>query len=81
MRATTPLPTVHNLSLPSLKAAYLRGALNPRDLLRQLSAQARRQSDYNAWICLLDEAEMEPYLAALEGQSPHTLPLYGVPFA
>jgi allophanate hydrolase len=73
--------TIHNLSLPVLQAAYARGDITPRELALQLSAQARRQSDYNAWIYLLDESELEPYLAALEGHSAATLPLYGVPFA
>ncbi len=81
MTEAASLHTVHNLSLPVLKAAYLRGDRNPRDLMRQLSAQARRQSAYNAWIYLLNEAELEPYLSALEAHTPDTLPLYGVPFA
>ncbi len=73
--------SVHDLSLAVLRAAYLRGDFSPRDLLRQLSAQARQQSDYNAWICLLNEAELEPYLSSLDAHTAHTLPLYGVPFA
>src|SRR5512137_2907477 len=73
--------TSHNLSLPVLRDAYLRGTTTPRDLLPQLLAQARQQADYNAWIYLLNETELAPYLSALDGHSPHTLPLYGVPFA
>lgn len=81
MIATETTVTIHNLSLPALKSAYLRGDITPRSLLRDLLAQARRQREYNAWIRLLDEAELEPYLSALEAHSPETLPLYGVPFA
>ncbi len=73
--------TIHNLSLHALQAAYLRGDYTPRELMWQLLAQARRQSSYNAWIYLLDEFELEPYLAALAAHTPQTLPLYGVPFA
>lgn len=72
---------VHNLSLQALKAAYAEGTITPRKLIGQLSAQARRQQQYNAWIYLLDEAELEPYLCALEQRDPGSLPLYGVPFA
>jgi allophanate hydrolase len=81
MSETASQHTAHNLSLQVLKAAYLRGDLKPRDLMRQLSAQARQQSSYNAWIYLLNEAELEPYLSALAAHTPDTLPLYGVPFA
>jgi allophanate hydrolase len=70
-----------NLSLSALKASYLRGDFTPRELLSQLSAQARRQAHFNAWIYLLDERELETYLSGLDGHTPDTLPLYGVPFA
>ncbi|MCB1704856.1 MAG: allophanate hydrolase [Halioglobus sp.] len=72
---------VHNLSLQALKSAYSSGGITPRELIGQLSAQARRQDEYNAWIYLLSDAELEPYLSALEQRDPASLPLYGVPFA
>ena len=81
MSGATTEHTVHNLSLPALQAAYASGVTTPRELVRQLLAQARRQSDYNAWIYLLNEAELEPYLSALEAPGAQSLPLYGVPFA
>ena len=81
MSGATTEHTVHNLSLPSLQAAYASGVTTPRELVRQLLAQARRQSDYNAWIYLLNEAELEPYLSVLEAPGARSLPLYGVPFA
>ena len=73
--------TVHNLCLPRLQSAYRNGDYTPRTLMAQLTAQARRQDAFNAWIYLLNEAELEPYLQALETHSPDSLPLYGVPFA
>lgn len=81
MNTATNPEDVHNLSLQQLQAAYARGEFTPRELIGQLSAQARRQSEYNAWIHLLDDAELEPYLSALEAQGAQNLPLYGVPFA
>ena len=81
MSGATTEHTVHNQSLPALQAAYASGATTPRELIGQLLAQARRQSDYNAWIYLLNEAELEPYLSALEAPGAQSLPLYGVPFA
>ncbi len=79
--ATTHHDTAMNLSLPALANAYRRGDYTPRELINRLSEQARAQTEYNAWIYLLDESELEPYLSALEGQAPECLPLYGVPFA
>ena len=73
--------TSFDLSLNALKSAYQNGEFTPRELVAQLSQQATDQSDYNAWIYLLDAEELEPYLTALESESPDTLPLYGVPFA
>lgn len=81
MSNTADQQPVNNLSIQVLQDAYRGGDFTPRELIGQLSGQARRQSEYNAWIYLLDEAELEPYLCALEAQSPQSLPLYGVPFA
>jgi allophanate hydrolase len=73
--------TIHNLSLSALQQAYADGSTLPRQLILQLREQALAQCDFNAWIHLLSESELEPYLAALETVGPSTLPLYGVPFA
>lgn len=72
---------VHDLRLASLKSAYASGAQTPRSLLLQLRQQALQQADYNAWIHLLSEQELEPYFLALEKIDSAALPLYGVPFA
>ncbi|MEZ5570702.1 MAG: allophanate hydrolase [Halioglobus sp.] len=81
MSESAGAPVIHNLSLAALQTAYAHGDFTPRELVAKLLAQARRQSDYNAWIRLLDEVELEPYLRALERPGATSLPLYGVPFA
>lgn len=70
-----------NLSLESVTQSYTSGEVTPRTLILQLREQALAQSDYNAWIHLMSEQELEPYLARLEALSPDDLPLYGIPFA
>lgn len=71
-----------DLSLPSLRAAYRAQHCTPRQLIQQLQQRARELNpEFNLYIALLDDAQLEPYLAALDGQSPDTLPLYGLPFA
>lgn len=71
-----------DLRLNALKAVYQAGRLTPRQLIPALREQAATLNpEFNLFIHLLSLEELEPYLAALDGQSPETLPLFGVPFA
>lgn len=70
-----------DLSLTGLQAAYAAGTLTPRRLLARLRERIAATLDHNAWIHVLDDAALEPWLSALDTQAPATLPLYGVPFA
>ena len=72
----------HDLRLGALKAAYADGSLTPRQLILALHNQAAALNpEFNLFIHLLSLAELEPYLAALDGKTPAELPLFGVPFA
>lgn len=71
-----------NLSLTALRQAYRRGDFTPRSLMAQLRERAAQLNpEFHLFITLLDAAGQEPYLAALDGAAPDSLPLYGVPFA
>ena len=71
-----------NLQLDNLRNAYLSGDTTPREMLRHLREKAAHLNlDYHLFIHLLTEAELEPYLAALDTRDPAQLPLFGVPFA
>lgn len=70
-----------DLSIAALHAAYRNTTLTPSALLAQLRERIAAHADNRAWIHLLDEAALAPHLARLQGQSPDTLPLYGIPFA
>ena len=71
-----------NLQLDVLRQAYRNGDTTPRQLLPTLRDKAAALNpDYHLFIHLLSVAELEPYLAALDGRDPDSLPLYGVPFA
>ncbi|KAE8439080.1 allophanate hydrolase [Vreelandella piezotolerans] len=70
-----------SLDIASLHTAYQQGALTPPQLIDELLAQAERHGAEPAWITRLDRAQLAPYLQRLEGESPETLPLYGIPFA
>ncbi|MCL2893646.1 allophanate hydrolase [Brenneria tiliae] len=71
-----------DLRLDTLRDAYRQGQLTPRALLQRLRAAASALNpEFHLFIHPLSADEQEPYLAALERQSPASLPLYGIPFA
>ncbi|MGY8821086.1 MAG: amidase family protein, partial [Pseudomonadales bacterium] len=71
-----------DLRLDTLRAAYSSAKLSPRALIAAVHDQATNlQAEFNLFIHLLTEEELEPYLAALDSKSPAELPLYGIPFA
>lgn len=74
---TPPVP----LDIDHLHSLYRSGDLTPRQLLRQLDEYQRAFSGHNIWIHYLSVEEREPFLQALDGKSPDSLPLYGIPFA
>jgi allophanate hydrolase len=74
-----------DLRIAALLESYRLGNLRPREVLLTLRERALAETERHAWIRVLTEAELEPYLARLEAspQPPdHTLlPLFGIPFA
>ncbi|GHT92461.1 allophanate hydrolase [Betaproteobacteria bacterium] len=70
-----------DLRLAPLRAAYIAKTLTPRQVLRQLRAEAEAKNpEFHLLIHILDDEELEPYLTALDACTPAELPLYGVPF-
>ncbi len=68
-----------NLTIQGLQQGYQNGDYSPESLFAQLREKAK---DYPlAWIHLLSEQELQPYLEALAHKSPKACPLWGVPFA
>jgi allophanate hydrolase len=71
-----------DLQLNTLRSAYRSGTQTPRALILQLREKAAALNPrYHLFIHLLSEAELEPYLSALDPARIDDLPLYGVPFA
>ncbi|MFC3608234.1 allophanate hydrolase [Stutzerimonas tarimensis] len=76
------MTTTFDLRLDTLRAAYGEGTTTPRRLILDLREKASElNGEFNAFIHLLSAAELEPYLAVLDGKSANELPLYGIPFA
>jgi len=72
---------LNNLTIRQLHQHYQQGDFTPQELFHYLLQQARNQSDYNTWIHLFSETELQPYLDNLKNKSIEDLPLYGIPFS
>ena len=70
-----------DLSIRSLRAAYLSGSLRPTTLIEQLATSLHAEDMHHVWIHRLSLPEMLHYADALESRQPADLPLYGIPFA
>ena len=68
-------------TIEGLLSAYRQG-LRPATVIERLRTQwLQLPADDAAWIVRADDSQLQTQLQALEGQSPDTLPLYGIPFA
>lgn len=72
-------PNALSFDLAALRKAYASGT-SVRTVITEAMRRCRTDANH-AFIHRLSEAEIEPYVAALEGVAPDSLPLYGVPFA
>ena len=74
-----------DLRLSTLRAAYRAKDTTPAKLIGELRAKAAALNpEFNLFIHLLTDAEIAPYLDALEALDTRdidSLPLYGIPFA
>ena len=71
---------IPDLSIATLLQAYRDGTTTPEAVI--LDAWKRAAADDAAiWISRPTEAQLRESLKALEGESPDTKPLFGIPFA
>ena len=68
------------LTLRAIGEAYRQQRCTPRELIAAVRARADTLSPPGVCIHRLTDAELAPYLAALDTATPDSLPLYGVPF-
>ena len=68
-----------NMQISDLLDAYEQTLTTPRAVITAALEKCDRVAP-EVWIKRLTLAEIEPYLTALEGQSPATRPLFGIPF-
>lgn len=70
-----------NMTVAGLHQHYRNQELTPASLVKLLLAKCDEYTHKNIWIHRLSEEELTPYIKKLEGKSPETHPLYGIPFA
>lgn len=70
-----------NLRIAEVHEAYASGRETPESLIAKLRTQALAQGQFNAWIYLLSEEELQVYLDALKLKPIEESPLWGIPFA
>ncbi|MGM0672301.1 allophanate hydrolase [Thioalkalivibrio sp.] len=68
-------------TLTALLDDYRGGRRSLRRHIADTMAAVRSGDDRSIWITVLDDEQLEPYLARLDGVDPGDRPLYGVPFA
>lgn len=72
---------INNLTIRAVHAAYASGSETPESLIYKLRSQALAQQDFNAWIYLLSEEELQIYFDGLTLKPIEATPLWGIPFA
>lgn len=69
------------LTIAALQDGYRSGAFTPEQVLNAVFERIEAATERHVWIRRLTREQVMAYVRALEGESPATLPLYGVPFA
>jgi len=73
--------TVIDISVHGLLKAYQQKQATPDQVINYVLERCTQFENHNIWISRLTREQIQPYLDALDGQSPESLPLYGIPFA
>ncbi len=70
-----------SLTIASLLAGYRAAKFTPEQVLDAVLERIDSAPERHVWITRLAREQVMGYVRELQGQSPATLPLYGVPFA
>ena len=69
------------MTISQLLNDYRNNTTTPREVIAQIKTRIAEHGDNPVYLYVLGDAELEPYLARLEGVDIDSLPLYGIPFA
>ena len=71
----------HSLIISELREAYLSKELTVRTVLEQIKQTIKETQEYNIWIYVLSDEELEKYVTGLGEKDIASHPLWGIPFA
>jgi allophanate hydrolase len=74
-----PMPQPDSLLISYLRDSYRTGRLTPASVMEALLEQSTEDA-HHVWITRFARDQVMAYVTALEGHSPESLPLYGIPF-
>ncbi len=69
------------MNIAALREAYINKTLSPDILIKQCLEKIKSAQSSNAWITVLSEDQLKPYLDALSSKNIEDSPLWGIPFA
>lgn len=72
---------IESFDIASLLAGYRAGTFTPAEVMAAVLARCDAVTQNPIWITRLSREQVMAYAAALQGASPDSLPLYGIPFA
>lgn len=72
---------VNSLDIQSLLVGYREGEFTPAEVMEEVLSRIDSAPEKKVWITRLTREQVMAYVDALEGASPETHPLYGIPFA
>ena len=70
-----------DMTITAIHNGYRQQAFTPAELIEALLQRCDLYADNPIWITRLSREQIQPYLQRLQGHSPDSLPLYGIPFA
>ncbi|MEJ2453725.1 MAG: allophanate hydrolase [Candidatus Thiodiazotropha sp.] len=75
------IDSLQSFAIEALLAGYREGRFTPAEVIDAVLARIEAAGDNPIWISRLERESLQSYVIALEGASPETHPLYGIPFA
>ena len=70
-----------SLGLAALQQGYRNGSLQVTAVIEELIQRRNALADAHIWISKVSDQQLRQRALALSQQDPHSLPLYGIPFA
>ncbi|MEJ2465445.1 MAG: allophanate hydrolase [Candidatus Thiodiazotropha sp.] len=75
------IDSTQSFAVEALLQGYREGQFTPAEVVDEALTRIEAVTDNPIWISRLEREKLQAYVDALQGASPETHPLYGIPFA